>query len=86
MICECGPKAGPFQLDDPPITVADALKALGVYTPLDVDDPCIGLIICLHCKGLYRPAHKRHKGGGTPDHCGACKRYLALYASSQAQK
>ena len=30
-------------------------------------------IICHHCKAKYRPIHKGHTGGGTPDNCEYCQ-------------
>ena len=30
-------------------------------------------IVCHWCKAKYRPTHKGHTGGGTPDNCDYCQ-------------
>jgi hypothetical protein len=35
-----------------------------------------GWIVCLHCNKKYRPIHKGHSGGPTPDNCFVCREML----------
>ena len=43
---------------------------------VSLDQDMLGLIFCAHCGDFYRPAHKGHIGGGTPENCEVCKRWI----------
>jgi uncharacterized CHY-type Zn-finger protein len=35
-------------------------------------------LVCKHCKVPYRPIHKKHNGGATPDGCEYCQNQILI--------